>query len=132
MKYKVTLDAHVIGNERLAALRLLPIPGTTRIVQLNPHRDFGKTVYEGYLEMYEDQKTKPAAYPYKINKTEQDKEVDRFEEALNMFFRFVEGGEGRDNCTQVTRIEPLPDEDEAKFLQKFDETMLDVIATGAT
>ena len=127
MNYKVTLDAHVVGNERLAALRLPPIPGTTRIVQLNPHEGTGKMVYDGYLEMFEDQKTKPTSFPYKINRTEQDKEAQRFEEALNIFFYFVEGGEGRDNCTQVTRIEAMPDEDEAKFLEKFDETMLSVI-----
>lgn len=132
MNYRVTLDAHVIGNERLAALRLPPIPGTTRILQLNPHKGFGKTVYDGYLEMFKDQKFKPASFPYKINRTEQDKEADRFQEALNIFFYFVEGAEGRDNCTQVTRIEAMPDEDEAKFLEKFDKTMLNVIATGAT
>jgi len=132
MNYRVTLDAHVVGNERLAALRLPPIPGTTRIVQLNPHQGFGKTVYEGYLDMFRDQKTNPASFPYKINRTEQDKEQDRFHEALNLFFYFVEGAEGRDNCTQVTTIEPLPDDDESKFLKKFDETMLNVIHTGVS
>lgn len=91
MNYRVTLDAHVVGNERLAALHLPPIPGTTRIVQLNPHKGFGNTVYNGYLEMYEDQKYKPAAFPYKINRTEQDNELDRFREALNIFFYVVEG-----------------------------------------
>ena len=127
MKYKITLDAHVIGNERLAALRLPPIPGHTRIVELNPYQGAGKMVYEAYLEMFQDQKTQPASFPYKINRTEGDKEIYRFQEALNIFFYFVEGAAGRDNCTQVTSIEALPDEDEAKFLQKFDETMLSVI-----
>lgn len=132
MNYKVTLDAHVVGNEHLASLCLPPIPGTTRIVQLNPYQGAGKIVYDGYLEMFQDQKTHPASFPYKINRTEGDKEIYRFQEALNIFFYFVEGAAGRDNCTQVTRIEALPDEIEAEFLGKFDETIDGLVKLAAT
>ena len=104
MNYQVILDSYAIGNERLAALNLPPIPGTTLVMELDTESGLGKEIWWGYLQMRERQKKEPAQFPYRVTLAETAPEIDKFREAINIFFRFL-AGEGRDNGQQVTKIE---------------------------
>ena len=105
MRYKVTLDAYVIGGPALEQLPLPPLPGTTKVVELDTESGSGMEIWHGYLQMRQAQKVvQPSDSWARVKLTEKDSEIDKFREAINIFFRYL-AGEGRDNGLQVTKIE---------------------------
>ena len=108
MLYKVTLDAYPTGNSRLKELNLPPIPGTTRTLVFDTRYELGKIIWDGYQEMQRDQLSEQP-YHTSNQSTADDTEIKRFRSAINVFLRFL-AGEDRDNCNQVTHIEPITSE----------------------
>lgn len=107
MNYKVTVASYVLGHKDLG-----PIPGTKVEKEFDTDDGIGQTIWHGYLQMRQLQKEKPLAEndPYKIKLTEKDKEIDKFREAINLFYRFL-AGEGRDNYVQVFSIKEAEQND---------------------
>lgn len=108
MKYRVTLDAYVIGGPAMPK-HLPPIPLTTIVMIMDTEDEthMAKDMWDGYLEMREKQAKNPPKHKddwATIKKTANDPPEQQFREAVNIFMRFM-AGEGRDNCLQVTKIE---------------------------
>jgi len=106
MPYKVTLDNYPITT---LDRPVPPIPGTTRVLVLSLSEGLGKDIWYGYLELRTDQRRQSLADndPFRVKLTEQDTEIDKFREAVNLFHLFS-ALDSRDNCQQVTRIEEVP------------------------
>lgn len=100
MKYDITLASYAICNPPSN----IPIPGTEKTLQLDTETGMGKIIWWGYLEMRTAQEKNPTndeAIRVKVPHTQP--EIEKFEEALNIFNRFM-AGEGRDNCYRVQSI----------------------------
>ena len=104
MTYAVTLASYPICN--LPPDTVGPIPGTEHRIVMDTTVNIGKTIWHGYLQMREEQKRTPAVGWSKILLTEKDSELEKFREAVNLFFRFL-AGEGTDNCKRVQLIEVM-------------------------
>ncbi len=107
MKYKVTIDSYVLGNHLVDAMRLPPIPGTTKTMILDTNSGMGREIWYGYLQMRMEQKRQPTPPDSRnwntVKQPETASEKIKFTEACNIFFRYM-AGEGRDNGKQVTQI----------------------------
>ena len=110
MRYEVTIDGYVLGGPALEALRLGPIPGTTQKLILDTRNGAGQVIWDGYQEMLRAQSDQPTqSKDWTTIKTKPDApEIDRFQEAINIFCRFL-AGESRDNCNRVTRMTSIED-----------------------
>lgn len=100
MNYKVTVASYVLNHTDLG-----PIPGTIVEKEFDTNKGVGQTIWWGYLQMREGQKSKPLSMddPYRVKLTENDSEKNKFREAINIFYRYL-AGEGRDNYVQVLSI----------------------------
>lgn len=107
MKYKVTLAGYVICH--IHPDEIGPIPNTDQEIILDINKEMGREIWWGYLMMRENQKKTgiKAGYQFAgIELSENDPEIDKFREAINLFCRFM-AGEGRDNCNRVRKIEKI-------------------------
>lgn len=107
MKYVVTLAGRAIC--RPDVMRTLPfIPGTEQQVVLDTDSGPGREIWQGYLQMREQQKINPPSDDdwVKIRvpaDADPANEIHKFREAIDIFCRFT-AGEGRDNCNAVKEI----------------------------
>lgn len=108
-KYQVQLDNYLHPNfARDSVISRMKIPKTTREVVWDTESGEGQLIYSGYLNMFKSQKNLRDSEKgsLRIKLTEKDSELDRFKEAINLFFVYLVG-DRRDNLPQVSSIEAI-------------------------